>query len=329
MGLIEALERFAVRLPETVKELKGLNKEFSEELGRLAEEGVELFTLGFNEMLVKGNSDWQSSAENRAEIEELFATIGEENSDLENELEEVRDEVLSLLDQLEDARHGCLDLLEELRSWLEVISEEDESTAEEVTLFERPLAGIKDYRQAIEQVRKTLLESMVAMEGDPGAQVGREHLPDWFASVRFSNRASRDALDRIRALAEDPESVAEILSQEIDHLRKFISPTKKAVTVLSAACVKLSVCVSCLEALQEKGLQGQKPEGVMKRLKAFADPLVGLTHVEFLAEDHSHVNDAFMIRLGAVAGVLELAGDESVRTLKAMLEEPDSVEAEL
>ena len=63
MGLLEALKNFSDNLPYALDGLNDLRKDFKKDFGALAREGAELFTSGFDEMVIKDNNDWKSSYE--------------------------------------------------------------------------------------------------------------------------------------------------------------------------------------------------------------------------------------------------------------------------
>jgi|GEM_PF-7124951 len=111
MQFLEALEEFSNNLPDVVEDLKDLDGEFMQLVSEIAQEGTELFTIGFQEMVVNDNNEWQTSFENNVQAQQL---IDESESNYPNKgdsLVTCRNEAFSLLEQIEQARNRCVDQL--------------------------------------------------------------------------------------------------------------------------------------------------------------------------------------------------------------------------
>lgn len=118
MDLLQSLENFTVHLETTVDDLRALRRDFCETFGALAREGAELFTLGFEEMMVKQNNAWKTSAENfmaaRAMVRDAHHRYPE--------LAEQYDQASSRLEKWWQAagmrREECWEMLQELSAIL-------------------------------------------------------------------------------------------------------------------------------------------------------------------------------------------------------------------
>ena len=114
MGLIDTLETFAMNLPGAVDDLRELKREFCETGNELAREGAELFTLGFDEMVLKKNGAWQTSEEYQAAARRAVKEARQQYPDLAGQFSRVTTLFEEQWQALEDAREECWEALQEL-----------------------------------------------------------------------------------------------------------------------------------------------------------------------------------------------------------------------
>lgn len=126
MGLIDTLETFATNLPVAVDDLRELKREFCETCNELAREGAELFTLGFEEMVLKKNGDWQTSEENQAAARRMVKEARQQHPDLAQQFSRVTTLFEGQWQALEEARAECWEALQELGAILAQGAEKDE-----------------------------------------------------------------------------------------------------------------------------------------------------------------------------------------------------------
>lgn len=127
MSLFDALENFASNLPSALDELKELRRDFRKTFGDLALEGAELFTLGFEEMVLKDNANWKTSLENHSEARRMALNGRDQFPELAQRYEKARARLEDQWESLEKRRLECWDALQELDSLLPL---EDRTNAE-------------------------------------------------------------------------------------------------------------------------------------------------------------------------------------------------------
>lgn len=133
MGLLEALENFADNLPHALDDLKGLREDFKKTFGPLAREGAELFTVGFEEMVIKDNNNWKSSYDLLAEAWQLVAVAREASASYPN-LAAAIDQLRETINAFEKEQGECWEATYEL---LELLNPSSITTS----WIENPSAG--------------------------------------------------------------------------------------------------------------------------------------------------------------------------------------------
>jgi hypothetical protein len=140
MGLLEALENFRDNLPHAIDGLKDLRREFKKDFGSLAREGAELFTLGFEEMVIKDNNDWKSSYEYLDQARQLVADA-RTGTAVQPRHEAAIERLQGAVDTFEKEQGECWEAMNELLELLNTESQDEVLEVQWLKTLRRMLRG--------------------------------------------------------------------------------------------------------------------------------------------------------------------------------------------
>ncbi|OQY16834.1 MAG: hypothetical protein B6I36_09755 [Desulfobacteraceae bacterium 4572_35.1] len=231
MKFLDALEDFSNSLPDVLDDLKDLDNEFQQLASNVVQEGVELFTIGFQEMVVNDNNDWNTTFENKADAQRLIDGVDENYPAIKERLAPCRTEVFMVLEKLEQSRNRCVDCLDEIHSNLEKgLTPED---CDRSSLLSR--CRHETYTTAVGKIR-----DMNKQVFQPGIgflsclTLTSDYTPSlWIEDVIKQNKASIEALEAVRTNVNDFELLQVAMEAEISCLNNLMTPSKKALELFN------------------------------------------------------------------------------------------------
>lgn len=234
MGLLEALENFADNLPTALDGLKGLQRDFRKTFGELAREGAELFTIGFEEMVIKDNNAWQTSFENRQQAQQVVEEARRETGEACQHYEAVVKGFTDSFEAFDKAQMECWEALSELAGLVEPFSAAS-GQVWEVKLDGLPMRIGESAGRMVEEVARRAFDKILRSRGVASTE-GTEEGECWRVErVAADHRRSVAELAAAQAQAADAESVRAILAWECGQLPAFSETAGKAACLFSEA----------------------------------------------------------------------------------------------
>ena len=140
MGLLEALKNFSDNLPYALDGLNDLRKDFKKDFGALAREGAELFTSGFDEMVIKDNNDWKSSYEYLQQARQLVMDARTASSAFPKHTATI-ERLQRAVDAFEKEQGECWEAMSELLELLNTERQDEEPEVQWAQTLRRILRG--------------------------------------------------------------------------------------------------------------------------------------------------------------------------------------------
>lgn len=305
MSLLDALENFAINLPSALDDLKDLRRDFRRTFDDLALEGAELFTLGFEEMVLKENAGWKTSEENRTEARRLVLGARELHPELARRYERARECLVERWESLEKKRQECWEGLQELDSFLPLEDCRENcgwampaslpSTGPDGETILSTLAQ-EAYRRVMKNHKFTV---------EPGN--AEEPLETLLSRVAQLHRRSEEEVAAAQAHAKDSEAVKALAAWECEQLEPLADLVSRSAKIFRAGSMYCMAKATEIEQLLDGGtdltliLETHGTTRITARALAdlLAQPLTASI------QDLPGVNPAFIDRLNAVESVLK------------------------
>lgn len=289
MGLLEALGNFAENLPHALDDLKNLRREFKKDFGALAREGAELFTVGFEEMVIKDNNDWKSSFEYLQQARQLVADARSDSTVYPRYTAAI-ERLQRAVDTFEKEQEECWEAMSEL---LELINAETLDEVPEVQ-WEKSLQRILRGAPGSVGLVASHLADTLAQQAYAIALV--EHGLDGPYRIKSSSSesCSRAAIKEDQEAAAREYAIAQIIAADTTTIAARLEGETERMTSLS---VDFERCVGQLAVVKQEWMtasnrienlrsQGEGAEGeVVEQLRQRSADVTEVLHGEVYDRD--------------------------------------------
>lgn len=320
MGLMDAWDNLRYNFDGVMDGLRELGDDFVTLVSDSAKEGTELFTVGFHEMVIKDNSDWQTSYENRDEAKQLVDNIDELCPEIKDQLDAVREEVFKQLTTLEETRNVCSDYLWDMRHSIYGLFTDPEN----IEFHQIKLRGYEYITPAIENIANIKKKLFQVEESDEAKESIPLHGPmPWLQDALKRNQSSQEFLQKVREKVSDQGMIRVMLEEEVACLKQLVEPANRAQTLFESMEKCLAMCVSFIESVQEEEQEKSEiPEAITATLEKaydYASQGAKIMRIPFLSKEGTQVNRAFQDLLRTLSVPMEQAGDDIVASIKGVL----------
>ena len=320
MGLMDAWDNLRYNFDGVMDDLRELGDDFVTLVSDSTKEGTELFTVGFNEMVIKDNNDWQTSYENRDEAKQLVDNVDELCPEIKDQLDAVREEVYKQLTTLEETRNVCSDYLWDMSHTVNGLFAE----LDDIEFHQIELGGYEYITPAIEYIAniKKVLFQVEEVNETRGPIPLYGPMP-WLQDALKRNQSSQEFLQKVRDKVADQGVIRVALEEEISCLKQLVEPASRAQTLFEAMEKCLAMSVSFIESVQEEEQEtSETPETITATLKKsydYATQAAKIMKTPFLTKEGTQVNPAFQNLLRTLSAPMEQAGNEIVASIKGVL----------
>lgn len=270
MGLIEALQNFSDNLPHAIDGLKDLREDFKKTFAPLAREGAELFTVGFQQMVVQDNGDWKSSFEHLDEARRLFAAARLSEAGLPAARAAAEEGAAMAIGRLSDELRECRDAMLDLHELLEIDRPDEEELADDearLLRYGRPrmggffgaMARLTDRMGCIgagvevgeisRKIAALAYGKVLAQGGIVGPMVIDCTLSASFtcAEMEEVNARSRREWEAVKAFADDAGQIGALARWEVEQWGKVAEAAKQVSADVIASRRQLTTWASAVE----------------------------------------------------------------------------------